>query len=186
MYTRAWENAPDPLAVIENCRQGLSQVPAVFAGWRLSSLKCSGTAISLVWGRERGATAIPPDTIINDTLSTATRTISLPPIGKRGTEVLGDSGDLTKRYLSQNWSGGLNKTVDDPLPVAPAGYTGTWNPPPPPWIKRSFTLTVSELPSNIPELISGLPGVVINNMNYTPNGMSGAWSVEGVIYENRK
>ena len=186
VYTRAWENAPDPLAVIENCRQGLSQVPAVFAGWRLSSLKCSGTAISLVWGRERGATAIPPDTIINDTLSTATRTISLPPIGKRGTEVLGDSGDLTKRYLSQNWSGGLNKTVDDPLPVAPAGYTGTWNPPPPPWIKRSFTLTVSELPSNIPELISGLPGVVINNMNYTPNGMSGAWSVEGVIYENRK
>jgi len=31
-----------------------------------------------------------------------------------------------------------------------------------------------------------MPGVVINNVNFTPNGISGSWVVEGVIYENRK
>ena len=185
-YDRVWESAPAPLTLIENCRQGLAQVPVALAGWRLSSLKCAGSAISLVWGREKGATMPPPGAILNDTLTSATQTISLPPVSPRGAETLGDSIDMTKRYLAQNWSGGISKAPDDPLPPPPPGYTGPWNPPPPPWIKRSFTLNVPELPSNIPVLISGLPGVVVSSMNYTPNGISGAWTVEGVIYENRK
>ena len=35
-------------------------------------------------------------------------------------------------------------------------------------------------------MLSGLPGVMINGLTYTPAGVSGSWVVEGVIYENRK
>ncbi len=185
-YDRIWESAPPPLVSVENCRQGLEHVSAVYAGWRLSTLKCSGTSIALSWTREAGATGVPPGATINDALSQATQRIALPALTPRGHEVLGDSVDMSMRYLAQNRSAALTKTADDPLPPSPPGYTGAWNPPPPPWIKRSFTLNVPELPADISDFISGLPGVVINNMNYTPNGMSGSWTVEGVIYENRK
>ena len=185
-YDRVWEAAPPPLALVENCRKGLAQIPAVFAGWKLSTLRCSGTAIALSWTREGGMTGVPPGTVIDDTLTQATQTISLSSLTPRGHEVLGDSIDMTKHYLAQNRSAGLVKAADDPLPPIPPGYSGAWNPPPPPWIKRSFTLSVPELPADIPDFISGLPGVVINNMNYTPNRMAGSWTVEGVIYENRK
>ena len=185
-YDRVWEQAPDPLALIESCRQGLALVPVTWAGWRLNALTCSGSSIGLTWSRERGATAQPPGSVLNDALTTASQTIPLPPLNVRGAEMLGDSAEMTKRYLSQNWSANLTKAPDDPLPPPPPGYTGPWNPPPPPWVKRSFTLVVSELPSNIPDLIADLPGVVLNTMTYAPAGISGTWSVGGVIYENRK
>jgi hypothetical protein len=185
-YERQWEHAPPPLEVIESCRQGLAQIPVALAGWRLSSLKCNGSTINYAWARDKGIAAPPEGAVLNDTLTTATQVVTLPHLAARGAEILGDPDVMTKRYLLQNRSLGLAKTADDPPPPPPQGYTGTWNPPPPPWIKRSFTFSVPELPSDVPELISGLPGVVINAMNYAPSGTFGTWSIEGVIYENRK
>jgi hypothetical protein len=105
----------------------------------------------------------------------------------RGNENLFDPDEITKRYLNQNWPGTIARAQDDPLPPPPPGYTGPWAPPPAPWIKRSFTLNVPELPSALPGILGDIPGVMINSMNYASTGTSvGGWVVEGVIYENRK
>jgi len=88
--------------------------------------------------------------------------------------------------LIKDWPGSINRTQDDPLPPPPPGYTGPWNPAPAPWVKRSFTVNVAELPGNVAEWIGDLPGVIINSMSYSSNANSGGWSIEGVIYENRK
>ncbi|MFA5041637.1 MAG: hypothetical protein WC464_08400, partial [Bdellovibrionales bacterium] len=61
-----------------------------------------------------------------------------------------------------------------------------WNPPPAPWVKRSFTLNVAEIPGGLAGYIGDLPGAIVNNMNYSRGGGSNAWTVEGVIYENRR
>jgi len=185
-YEKLWESAPPALAVVEACQQGLAKVPAGIAGWRISALRCSGNNLLLTWNREKGITTPPPDTHVNDTGSQATQVIALQPVSARGSETLDDPDETLKRYLAEAWPGTIARAADDPPPPPPPNYNGPWNPPPPPWVKRSFTLTVSELPSGLPGYFDGLPGVVINNMNFSPSGVSGSWAIEGVIYENRK
>ena len=185
-YDRKWETSPPALDIIESCRQGLAKVHLVAIGWRLSALKCGNGGMVATWAREKGASRPPEYAKVNETITQAIQTIALPPLPPRGEEALGDPDELTRRYLAQNWSGSLARAPDDPLPPPPPGYTGSWTPSPPPWLKRSFTLSVPELPSGIPGLIGGLPGVVINNISFSPSGISGVWVVEGTIYENRK
>jgi hypothetical protein len=185
-YIRKWENAPPVLAIINACKDGLSHVPSALAGWRLSSLTCDGSSINLSWNREKEATTPPPGTKVSETGAIATQAVPLPPLNPRGAETLENSDEITNRYLLQNWPGPISHASDDPPPLPPAGYTGPWNPPPAPWIKRSFTLSVPELPGGLPEWIGDLPGVVINNMNCAFGKVGCAWTVEGVIYENRK
>jgi hypothetical protein len=118
---------------------------------------------------------------------TATQNIPLKTLERRGDEKLKDIEEVTNRYLFQNWPGTLSRAPDDPPPPPPQGYTGPWNPPPAPWVKRSFTLNVALLPGGLPGYIGDFPGAIINNMNFTPGGSSStSWRVEGVIYENRK
>jgi len=186
VYERKWEKEPQALAVLDACQQELSKIQAVVAGWKLSTLKCSSGGVSMSWARDKGFSLPPPGTNVGDTGTTATQAIGLTGLSPRGPEVLGDPDLTTKRYLRQNWPGSINRMADDPLPPPPPDYKGPWNPPPPPWVKRSFTLNVPELPASIPEMLGGLSGVVITNLNYTPGGISGSWIVEGVIYENRK
>jgi hypothetical protein len=186
VYDRKWEKEPQSLAVLANCQQALSKIHAVAAGWKLSTLKCSGPSVAISWVRDHGYSLPPLGTNVADTATTASQVLVLSGLVPRGAEVLGDPEETTKRYLSQNWPGSISRAADDPPPPPPPDYTGPWAPPPPPWVKRSFTFTVPELPSNIPELISGLPGLIINSLSYTPSGVSGSWAVEGVIYENRK
>ena len=185
-YDRKWEDAPPVSAVVSACREGLSRVPLALFGWKLATLKCSGSSISLSWSREKGSAPPPVGAIVNDTGATASQTIPLAVLARRGAETLKNSDEITNRYLSQNWPGTVARTSEDPPPPPPAGYTGSWTPPPPPWIKRSFTLNVPELPSGIPTFIGDLPGAIINSMSYTSGSASAAWLVEGVIYENRK
>ncbi len=185
-YERKWEDAPPVSAVISACHDGLSRVPLALFGWKLTSLKCSGASINLSWNREKGSTAPPPGSVVNDTGATATQSIPLAGLTKRGTEVLKNSDEITNRYLAQNWPGVIARISDDPPPPPPPGYTGPWTPPPAPWVKRSFTLNVPELPAGLPTYVGDLPGAIINSMSYTPGGLSAAWLVEGVIYENRK
>src|SRR5262249_12261560 len=98
--------------------------------------------------------------------------------------------DITNRYLAQDWPFQLSKAADDPPPPMPPNYQGppgSWNPPPAPWIKRSFTLRVSELPESLATYFEGVPGVIIDSLTLSASGdvMSGTWQVEGIIYENR-
>jgi hypothetical protein len=185
-YDRKWEQAPVPLGVVGSCEHGLAKIPAALAGWKLSTLHCSGNDISLTWTREKGLTTLLPNAKINDNGNSATQTVKLQDLKPRGSEFLGDPDDTLKRYLEQGWPGMIARVADDPAPPAPPGYTGPWNPPPAPWVKRSFTLTVPELPGSLPVYLGGLPGVVITSMNFTPSGIDGSWVIEGVIYENRK
>ena len=185
-YDAKWKSAPPALAVIESCRQGLGQVPAARVGWHISGLRCAGGNIALTWSRDKGYSVPPPGATINETASSGTQTIALSHLEPRGEEALADQEEITRRYLAQNWPGSINRAPDDPLPSPPPEYKGPWNPPPAPWVKRSFTFAVPELPGNVPGWIGGLPGVVINNMNFSFNGISGTWSIEGVIYENRE
>lgn len=185
-YERKWESLPRPISVVNACKDGLSLVPASMFGWRLTRLGCTGSSISLSWSREKGATTPPVGANVNDAGGVATQVIPLPALNRRGSETLVNVDEITTRYLTQNWAGTIARISDDPQPPPPAGYTGPWNPPPAPWVKRSFTLNVPELPGELPVWLENLPGVVINNVAYTPGGAAVAWVVEGVIYENRK
>jgi hypothetical protein len=185
-YERNWEGAPPVLAIVNACHDGLALVPSAVSGWTLASLTCNGSSLALSWSRGKGETAPPSGASVDDSGATATKSVSLPPLDRRGAESLKNIEEITSRYLFQNWPGSISRAPDDPLPAPPPGYTGPWNPPPAPWVKRSFTLSVPELPGALPGIIGDLPGAIINNMRFTPGGSSGAWVVEGVIYENRK
>ncbi|MFA4994429.1 MAG: type 4b pilus protein PilO2 [Bdellovibrionales bacterium] len=185
-YERTWESTPPVLAVIKACKEGLDLVPSAVSGWNLSALSCNGLGINLSWQRTKGETAPPKGSSVNDTGATAVQTLPLPPLQPRGNELLKNIDEITNRYLLQNWPGSISRAPDDPLPPPPEGYTGPWNPPPAPWVKRSFTLNVAELPGGLPGFIGDLPGAIINSMSFSRGGGASAWVVEGVIYENRK
>ncbi len=182
---RKWEKAPLPMEVIESCRAGLGQVPAAIAGWRIMHLKCDGNFITLMLSREKGLSSLPKGAVINDTGTSATLSVPLPKLTPRGPENLPDSKETIRRYLAQNWPGRIQKAPDDLPPPAPPGYRGPWTPPPAPWIKRSFTVTVPELPSSLGAFFGDWPGTVISLLTFSPGGSGGSWTVEGVIYENR-
>src|SRR5262249_36241150 len=122
-----------------------------------------------------------------DTGSEGNLTVPLPQMAARGKEDLLNPADITQRYLRQNWSGTIARGQDDPPPPPPQEWHGQWNPPPAPWLKRSFTLTVSQLPADLPTYLGDLPGAVVNSITFTPGSSlsTGWWTIEGVIYENR-
>ncbi|MDD3029183.1 MAG: type 4b pilus protein PilO2 [Alphaproteobacteria bacterium] len=185
-YARVWEDAPPVLAVIEACRQGLAHVPAAFSGWRLQNVVCGGSALTIRWTRTGGESFFIKGATIDPTGASAVQTIPLARLKARDAESLKNIDYITRRYLSQDWPGLIGRASDDPLPPRPAGYNGTWNPTPAPWVKRSFTLSVAELPGELPSLIGDLPGAVVNAMKYTPGSSTSGWVIEGVIYENRQ
>lgn len=184
---RKWESKPPVMEVIESCRVGLANIPAGINGWRMVQMKCDGNSISISWIRDKGFSTPPKDWNINPSGAAATSSVSLPKLTPRGHEDLANPDEITRRYLSQNWAGTVSRLPEDPLPPPPPGYSGAWNPPPPPWIKRSFTLTVPELPSVLPAYFHDLPGVVANALTFKlgTNNVTGTWSIEGIIYENR-
>lgn len=178
---RRWEKHPQPLEVIESCRVALTQVPAEVAGWNFSTLRCTEASLSAEWSRGKGMSRPPEGAVLDDTGARAVLNLPLPALAVRGAEALVDPNVVLHRYLAQDWPGRLTAAPDDPPPLPPPGFQGNWNPPPPPWVKRSFTLTVTELPASLPHYLEDLPGIVVENLSYT----SGTWSVTGVIYENR-
>jgi len=182
---RVWEDRPLPLEVIEACRTGLTKVTAAVAGWKMGTLKCDGQKIETTWSRMTGMSASPPGTSVDPEATHGTLNVPLPKLIARGHQDLANPDDITKRYLAQDWPGSIARAPDDPPPPPPAGYQGPWNPPPPPWVKRSFTFTVPELPSSVPLFIGDLPGTIINSLTYSPGTVGGSWVIEGVIYENR-
>ncbi|MDD3370333.1 MAG: type 4b pilus protein PilO2 [Alphaproteobacteria bacterium] len=185
-YERHWENAPKVMDVILSCKEGLSLIPSGLQGWSSSGITCNGLAVSLVWRRTSGSTQPPPGTSASVDGNQVNQSIPLKALERRGAETLKNIDDITNRYLDQNWPGTIARAPDDPPPPPPPDYKGEWNPPPAPWVKRSFTLNVPELPGGLPGYIGDLPGAIVKNMYYTPGGGRNAWRVEGVIYENRK
>ncbi len=182
-YIRYWEDAPLVNAILSACKEGLSLIPSGMSGWNLTSMSCSGSSLSLSWSRTKGITEPPLGAHVDDSGGIATKSISMKALEKRGHEDLLNIEDITKRYLLQTWPGSIARAPDDPPPPPPPGYNGQWTPPPAPWVKRSFTLTVPELPGGLPGYIGDIPGAMINSMSYTPNGV---WTIQGVIYENRR
>jgi hypothetical protein len=180
-----WQKEPKPLEFIEACRVALSQVQYVVQGWNSSGFKCDKGGVSLRWSRSSGISQPPPQSFINDAANSAGQNVALPMLKPRGPEKLWDPEQITRRYLLQNWPGTISRAPDDPPPPRPANFQGTWNPPPAPWIKRSFTLSVPVLPWTIRDFLGDVPGVIISSMSYS-GGLNGTWSIEGVIYENRK
>ena len=180
-----WQKEPRPLEFIEACRVALSQVQYAVQGWTGSGFKCDKGGVSLRWSRAGGISQPPPKSSINDSANAAGQNVALPALKERGEEKLWDPQQITQRYLLQNWPGTISRAPDDPPPPRPANYQGIWNPPPAPWVKRSFTLNVPVLPWTIKDFLGDVPGVIINSMSYS-GGLSGTWSIEGVIYENRK
>ena len=184
---RKWEAKPPVMDVLESCRVALINVPAAIAGWKMQQLKCDGGSVNIAWSRDKGFSAPPKDWVINSSGNAANSSISLPKLTARGHQDLVNPDDITRRYLSQNWSGTISRLPEDPPPPPPPDYKGPWNPPPPPWVKRSFTLSVQNLPASLPVYFHDLPGIVVNALTYKPNAnnVGGSWSVEGIIYENR-
>ncbi|MCL2468741.1 MAG: type 4b pilus protein PilO2 [Alphaproteobacteria bacterium] len=189
---RKWENEPRPLEIIEACRKALEKVSTRIAGWRTDSHKCTPGTLTVRWARSTGNAAPPPDSLVNDSANSATRSVSLG-LSKRGPEDLVDPDVITQRYLNQNWGanhskGRLKRLPDDPLPKPPPNYKGEWNPPPPPWVKRSFTIEVQTLPGQSTYYLEGIPGLTISSISYRGAGLAvnGTWAIEGVIYENRR
>ena len=178
---RVWENRPNAMAVINSCHTGLAQVRIAVVGWKLGEVKCDGSVIALGWSRDKGLSQPPEGSTVDDAGSLANSKVVLPSLTPRGHEDLIGHNDITRRYLLQDWPGRIQHAPDDPAPLPPPGYQGTWTPPPAPWVKRSFTVTVPELPSSMALYFGDLPGVVVNSMSYTGNG----WTIEGVVYENR-
>jgi hypothetical protein len=149
----------------------------------MGDVSCNGSSLVADWRREKGFSSPPAPFVINDSATGATYSVALPALKPRGSEQLVNPEDVTRRYLGQNWPGAISRVPDDPPPPPPPDYHGEWKPPPPPWVKRSFTVTVPVLPWNSPTFFGDLPGTVVNSLKYAPGS---SWTIEGVIYENRK
>jgi len=187
---RSWETHPLAMEVVESCREALKGIAPVLNGWHLGQLKCNESLVSMTWNRLKGPTAIPQfaepaKTVMNDSGTTATITLELPPLHPRGNEDLVNPDTVIQRYLSLDWSGNFAAVADDPLPAAPPGFKGKWAPPLAPWIKRSFTVTLQDLPGSLPAMFADIPGVVISSLTYSPGEVGGSWQIVGVVYENR-
>ncbi|MDD4615680.1 MAG: type 4b pilus protein PilO2 [Alphaproteobacteria bacterium] len=189
-YDRVWEKEPPVTKLIEGCAEGIKLVPSRIHGWTMSTMSCNGRSISLTWQRvmEAGSVKPPEGASVSVDGGSATQSVALPGLEKRGPESLKNINDITNRFLLQNWPGNVSRAADDPPPPPPPGYQGEWNPPPAPWVKRSFTLNVPQIPGVLPGYIGDLPGAIVSNMSYQPGGSvaGSSWRVEGVIYENRK
>ncbi len=181
---RKWEKRPNPLEVVDACQGALQEVTVGLAGWRLVGLNCTELGLSVSWGRKKGFSAPPPESSVTDRADMAMRTVSITPLEPRGDEELIDPDFVTKRYLRQNWPGRIERIPDDPPPPPPPNYEGEWNPPPAPWVKRSFTLKVPVLPWAVPEFLGDMPGVIVQELALDGSGKS--WTIKGVIYENRR
>ncbi|MEJ0061700.1 MAG: type 4b pilus protein PilO2 [Alphaproteobacteria bacterium] len=180
---RFWEDEPHPLELIEACRVALDKVPQARLGWNLSTLSCAKGGLSLSWTRIVGYTQPLADASIDPSGSNASRGVPIEGLKNRGPQDLIDPAEITKRYLAQNWNGTISRLPDDPPPPKPENVRPEdWNPPPTPWIKRGFTLKVTDLPGELPQYFGGVPGVIINSIV----SQSGSWQISGVIYENRK
>jgi hypothetical protein len=173
-----------PLEVVEVCRKALQEVTVGAAGWDFAGVQCDGGSLNIMWTRRFGFAGAPPDSVVSDSGDSASRSIPLDFLDPRGDEDLIDPEVVMARYMAQNWTGTITRLPDDPPPPPPPGYKGEWAPPPPPWIKRSFTLSVPVLPWTIPTFLGDLPGVVVNSLILDGQGTS--WTIEGVIYENRR
>lgn len=182
---RKWEKHPHPMAVINACVNAMKQLPASMSGWRLTGLRCGEKTLGASWMRKRGYASLPPKGTVEDKGNMASRAITWDELPVRGNEVLVDQATVTDRYLTQNWTGSIRRGPDDPLPPAPPNYRGEWTPPFPPWVKRSFTLSVPVLPWTVPAFLADLPGVVIKSMTKS-GGTKGRWTIVGDIYENRR
>ena len=183
---RTWEKKAKALDLIEACRASLVKVPLTVSGWALTSIRCDGSSLSANWARTNGFTKPPDSFNLAETGSSATMSIPITGLEPRGAENLINVADVTRRIMAQNWPANVARATPDPLPKPPPGYKGTWEPPQPPWIKRSFTLNAPVLPWYTATFFSDFPGLVVNGLSYTPSGIAGTWSIEGVIYENRR
>ena len=180
---RFWEDEPPPLELVTACRGVLAQAPPTTLGWRLGTVACTRGGLSLNWSRLPGFTKPMPEAAIDSSGSSAGRSIALAPLPNRAHEDLFDPVEITQRYLAQNWSGTITRLPDDPPPPRPPNVPPEdWQPPPAPWIKRGFNLTLTDLPGELPQYLTSMPGVIIKTLT----NQSGNWVVEGVIYENRK
>lgn len=181
---RYWEKEPTADAVIEACRKSLNTLPQTTLGWSINNLSCNKSAVSLVWSRDPGFAPMLPDATIDASGNSASRSLPhTPELKERAKEDLLDPNEITKRYLTQNWSGNLSRLPDDPPPPCPPNVPPEeWHPPPAPWIKRGFNLTLTDLPGELTQYFVEIPGVIINSI--TRQGDT--WRVEGVIYENRR
>lgn len=184
---RKWEKAAPVLDILAACQTALNRVSVGESGWRIVGLRCDDKSLSVRWTRAKGFTAPPVGSDVTDNGSAAVSVIPLENLHPRGEEQLVDSDVILKRYLRQSWPGQIHRAPDDPKPAPPPGYRGEWNPPPAPWVKRSFTFSVPVLPWTIPDFLKGLPGVVLNAITLSGTGEKAneAWVVDGVIYENR-
>ncbi len=186
---RKWEKQPNPLDIISGCQKALKEVPIGVAGWRIVGMSCSRSALSIRWARSHGYAKPPEGAVVNDSVSSAVSSVRLSGLKIRNPEDLLDIDVITKRYLAQNWPGSLRRAPDDPLPPPPPGQDPKkWNPPSPPWVKRSFTFNIPVLPWILPEFFTDLPGVTITSMKLVGNavGTNNKWTIKGVIYENRR
>ncbi len=185
---RKWEKQPPPLDVISACQKALEKVAIGVGGWEISSMKCSPSSLDISWARTGGFSNPPPKTVVSVSGEQASGSVAFDPLSPRGDEALVNPDVITGRYLSQNWTGSLRREPDDPPPPPPPGYKGEWNPPPAPWVKRSFTFTVPVLPWTLPDFLTDIPGVIVNSLALTGGGVGSrnSWKVEGVIYENRR
>lgn len=185
---RHWENEPKPLLLVEACKKALEGVKVGLAGWRVVTISCSPTALSVRWARTNGIAEVPKDASVHDSGKQAGKSVAFQGLEPRGAEELGGKEEVTRRYLTQNWPGTIRREPDDPPPKPPRNHRGEWNPPQTPWVKRSFTFKVPMLPWIIPEFFSDLPGVTIKSMTMAGDGSrpNSTWIVKGVIYENRR
>ncbi len=183
---RKWEKEPKPIEFLDACQQALSSLPLAIVGWKMETITCAGSSIAQTWRRTSGFALPPADAAITDNGSAVTISQPMQKLSGRGPEELTDIATVTNRYLSQNWEGTISRIPDDPPPPPPPGYTGQWNPPPTPWVKRSFTLSARVLPSTLPVYFDGLPGVIISKASVNTGSAGSAWKIEGVIYEKRR
>ncbi len=180
---RFWDEEPQPMAVIAACREAIGKLPLSQLGWSVTSLSCTKAAASVSWSRSPGHTKMLDDANVDISGMNATRSVIIDELPKRTKEDLLNPTEVTRRFLHQDWNGSLSRLPDDPPPPCPPNIPPEeWKPPPPPWVKRGFNLLLTDLPGELPQYFSAIPGVIITTM---VNDSSG-WRVEGVIYENRQ
>jgi len=178
-YQRVWEQSPTPLNWLSSCHEAMQQAEIAPLGWKIDSAICTGTQLNLKWSRTTGPAIIPEGTDIDPSMKSATKVIPLPSRPVRGQQMLWPAAAIVTYVLQNDWKADLTYAADDPLPPAQNGQQM----PPPPWKKRTMRWTVDFSPWTLKGPLVDLPGLIIQSATWS---QSGSWTLEGVLYEQRK
>ncbi len=179
---KIWEAAARPLDWYRGCQGAMDRAPAIYLGWKLTSVICDGSQVIVDWTREGDSVTYIPDGFVLEANAARGRQIwPVAPANRRGHEDLWDRATVTQFLLSLAPEAQWTAHVDAPVVSAPAGAQLP-KPPPVAFQRRDLVFNgVRDIRGPI-RMMDSIPGAVLTAISMTADGTA---KIEGAIYEAR-